>query len=718
MNTKFSIKNFRVFDENGVTLDLKPLTILTGCNSSGKSSIVKAMLILKHFFMQIKNANDMKAPINLFNYKIDIATEELKSLGNFANTINRGSKSKEVTFEYTIYSLMLSKEVVVSLTFSVDDNDELKNGLLQKVTMRINDLEFYSTSRKESGYSCNLNAIKGDCIDFLELEYLIHGYCSVYGEYNYDDIRSKSNEEYEELLSETKRKIQEYDEKRSKDVLKYVFSSQIQDQEILRRYEISQSIFDWTRKTGSFFWIPVIPELDKVGKNSILSLIDQKLLTEKDTEDMRFASEKIANDFISSEASSFSEYFKTFEEKFFESFKYSNFNFGGVPHIYDFTIKQDYSLMNPDNWVDISDIFEENPTVNKSEEKVEEVNNWRNRSVDFPMLYEIVMRWNKNLSEEKNTRNEYYSEIPDILSLGYSHNAYRALGAYLANIVNEVLNPEPWVGIAYTSSSRVDASPYYSLSDNSSFSIALKRYFDACRIYQDRKSQDKPKFEIGSYINQWIKNLEIGDNISFDVIPNLEIVSPKLHKQAGDEGCFLTDVGFGITQLLSVLITVETQILSRIIDASARKGVNMIEGLQDLFKMYEIWGQDKLKMRNFLHDTIAIEEPEIHLHPSYQSKLADMFVEAFNEWGVHFVIETHSEYLIRKLQTLVLPDSDHNINREMISILYINDSDVNNRDLGEPQVKRIEICENGYLDDNFGPGFFDEALKSLKKLRK
>ena len=36
MNTKFSIKNFRVFDENGVDIELAPITILTGKNSAGK----------------------------------------------------------------------------------------------------------------------------------------------------------------------------------------------------------------------------------------------------------------------------------------------------------------------------------------------------------------------------------------------------------------------------------------------------------------------------------------------------------------------------------------------------------------------------------------------------------------------------------------------------------------------------------------------------------
>ena len=46
MNIVYTIKNFRVFDKNGATMPIKPLTILTGCNSSGKSSIVKSFHLL------------------------------------------------------------------------------------------------------------------------------------------------------------------------------------------------------------------------------------------------------------------------------------------------------------------------------------------------------------------------------------------------------------------------------------------------------------------------------------------------------------------------------------------------------------------------------------------------------------------------------------------------------------------------------------------------
>lgn len=734
MNTNFTIKNFRVFDENGVSLELKPITILTGCNSSGKSSIVKAMLILKHFFMQIKNANDIKAPIKLFDYKIDIATEELKSLGNFANTINRDSDSAEVTFEYTIYSLMLSKDVSVSLSFSVNENDELKNGILQRISMSIDDKEFYSANRKENYYTCNLNAIKKECPDFLELEFLIHAYCSLYGEYNYDSFRRRSNNEYKKLLLDAKKSIQEYDETRSKDILKYVYSSQIQNQDILRRYNIDPNIIDWTREKGSYFNIPVLVELEKAGKEGICSFINDKILIVNGTEEMRFASNKIMNDFISSNASSFFDYFKDYEGRYFKSVKTPMiFEKSGIPRISDFSISQDYISTNPDTYEEV--VFNED-TLISVDEKITARKNWRESSVNFPMLYEIVMLWNKfftnnkngkddeplnkSFSEEKNDtdngylyktlskdifeRTDYYEYSPEISHAGgYIHYAYRALGAFLVNIIHEVLNPEPWIGIAYASSSRVEASPYYSLTDKSNFSIALKKYFDARRVYSEKRLREKNHFPIGSYINKWIHELGIGDNITFDIFQNLEVVAPKLHKQSGDEGCFLTDVGFGITQLLSVLITVETQILSRLTESSNHKGENRIEGLQDLFKLFDNWGQSGQKMCSILHNTIAIEEPEIHLHPKYQSLLADMFVEAQEKYKIHFIIETHSEYLIRKLQVMVA-DKDCKLTSNIISLNYIGSS----RD-GISSNLQIQILEDGDLSESFGKGFYDEA---------
>lgn len=50
---------------------------------------------------------------------------------------------------------------------------------------------------------------------------------------------------------------------------------------------------------------------------------------------------------------------------------------------------------------------------------------------------------------------------------------------------------------------------------------------------------------------------------------------------------------------------------------------------------------------------VIVEEPESHLHPVAQTQLAEMFVAVSRERQVQFIVETHSEQLLRRMQTLV-----------------------------------------------------------------
>ena len=61
--------------------------------------------------------------------------------------------------------------------------------------------------------------------------------------------------------------------------------------------------------------------------------------------------------------------------------------------------------------------------------------------------------------------------------------------------------------------------------------------------------------------------------------------------------------------------------------------------------------------------TLAIEQPELHLHPAHQAKLADVFASTVGSSdssargtrspGTRLVVETHSEALINRLGELV-----------------------------------------------------------------
>ncbi|MGT2506867.1 AAA family ATPase [Cupriavidus basilensis] len=50
---------------------------------------------------------------------------------------------------------------------------------------------------------------------------------------------------------------------------------------------------------------------------------------------------------------------------------------------------------------------------------------------------------------------------------------------------------------------------------------------------------------------------------------------------------------------------------------------------------------------------VMVEEPESHLHPVAQSELAEMLAAVSRDRGVQFIVETHSEHLLRRMQTLV-----------------------------------------------------------------
>ena len=78
MNTEFSIKNFRAFDEEGANFQIAPITILTGCNSAGKSSMVKSLLLLDNFFRQMKQDVQLNGDCDPTKYRLGITNHDLR----------------------------------------------------------------------------------------------------------------------------------------------------------------------------------------------------------------------------------------------------------------------------------------------------------------------------------------------------------------------------------------------------------------------------------------------------------------------------------------------------------------------------------------------------------------------------------------------------------------------------------------------------------------
>jgi predicted ATP-dependent endonuclease of OLD family len=117
---------------------------------------------------------------------------------------------------------------------------------------------------------------------------------------------------------------------------------------------------------------------------------------------------------------------------------------------------------------------------------------------------------------------------------------------------------------------------------------------------------------------------------------------------------------------------------------------------------------------------VMIEEPEIFLHPGFQASLADMFIEALNNFNMQLIVETHSEYLIKRLQRRV--SESQNIgnkpqimnNWEEISLILRSDQILINYihdEVNSHSVDVISLTPDGDLSMPFPTDFTDVSIK-------
>ncbi|WP_238551832.1 AAA family ATPase [Candidatus Symbiobacter mobilis] len=103
--------------------------------------------------------------------------------------------------------------------------------------------------------------------------------------------------------------------------------------------------------------------------------------------------------------------------------------------------------------------------------------------------------------------------------------------------------------------------------------------------------------------------------------------------------------------------------------------------------------------------TIMLEEPEIHLHPLAQSVLAELFVELSQERNVQFIVETHSEHLFRRMQTLM---AKQKITPSDSAMYFVECKDKT------ASMRQLELDEFGRVK-NWPEGFFGDALGETRE---
>lgn len=97
---------------------------------------------------------------------------------------------------------------------------------------------------------------------------------------------------------------------------------------------------------------------------------------------------------------------------------------------------------------------------------------------------------------------------------------------------------------------------------------------------------------------------------------------------------------------------------------------------------------------------LLIEQPELHLHPRAQSKLAEFFLSLINT-NRQCVIETHSDTIIHTIRLNLVKNKSLS---EKIRIYFAQQSE-----FGQSSFDQIDISSSGSIV-NWPDGFFDETL--------
>lgn len=187
------------------------------------------------------------------------------------------------------------------------------------------------------------------------------------------------------------------------------------------------------------------------------------------------------------------------------------------------------------------------------------------------------------------------------------------------------------------------------------------------------RGRGRRRRSLEEHVASWLRDLGLIHDFSVEPLnEGAQVFQVVVRKTAGSAPVPITDIGFGVSQILPVLVLC----------------------------FYAAEGS-----------TIILEQPEIHLHPAIQAGLADVLIEAARYRRVQIIVESHSEYLLRRLLRRV---ADETLPCDQIGLWFCEPGKTSST------VTALEMDTYGSItnwpDDFFGDDFEEIAETAMLQL--
>jgi predicted ATPase len=186
------------------------------------------------------------------------------------------------------------------------------------------------------------------------------------------------------------------------------------------------------------------------------------------------------------------------------------------------------------------------------------------------------------------------------------------------------------------------------------------------------KTRLKPFQEMIAY---WLREMGLIESFSVvEIAPGSNRWQARVKTRAGASEVLLTDIGFGVSQVLPVVTLLQY----------------VPEG-----------------------STVILEQPEIHLHPLAQAGLADVLIQAATHRNVQIILESHSEHLLLRLQRRIAEES---ISSDAVK-LYFCDAP---RGISTVTPLELDLFGNikNWPDKFMGDSFQESAFAEMARLKR